>query len=494
MRLGFPGPIDAIRRLPQRGVLLFDFELCRSGGVAEENRWAAECYRRGNDAMQKKNWDLAVEMFSNCVKFGPGNLLYRQLLRNCTKKKYDDNGKGAGTFAKTKLMGIRSRIKKARASENWEEASRAIEEGLLINPWDASLNVELAEVSIKLDRGEIAKFAYMEAIKADSKNKAIYIALAQLLRDRGEYDDAIKTWEMVAKLDPQDLTAMRKITELQTEKTTHRGGYEDAERTRDVMASRPAVRPGEAVAPGQSLETDLRHAIRKDPNSVEPYLKLAAHLKTIKKYQESHDTLVKALEVSNNDPAVREQLEDAELLLMKNSLEDAKQQAQESGDDEARKKAAELSIALRDRRIEVLTSRTERYPANLALKFELATLLMQVQKWAQAIPLLQKASQDPRLKAKAFVSLGKCFVYDKKLPLARGQFERALPDLNPETDPDTFKECRYLLGRVCEELGDSAAAETQYGEILVIDYDYKDARERMEKLQGSQGGSIGLDH
>ncbi|WP_437230894.1 tetratricopeptide repeat protein [Planctomicrobium sp. SH661] len=452
--------------------------------MADEDKWAGDCYRRGNDAMQKENWDLAVEMFSSCVKFKPGNLLYRQFLRNSTKKKYGDNGKGAGTFGKTKLMGIRSRIKKARTAENWEEASKAIEEGLYINPWDTQLNVELAEVSLMLDRGEIAKFAYMEAIRSDPKNKSHYVALATLLRERGEYDDAIKAWEQVSKLDPQDLTAMRRITELQTEKTTHRGGYEDAEKTRDVMANKAAAVAGKSsVAPGESQEADLKHAIRKDPGAVEPYLKLASYYKSVKKFQESHDILVSAVEVSKNDPGVREQLEDAELLLMKFSLEDVKQQAQKTGDEAIRKKAAELSIAMRDRRIEVLTARVERYPSNLSLKYELAMLLMQLQKWTQSIPLLQKASQDPRLKAKAFVSLGKCFVYDKKLPLARGQFERAIPDLNVDVEPETFKECHYLLGRVCEELGDKPAAETHYGEVLVIDYDYKDARERLEKLQ-----------
>jgi len=460
--------------------------------VAEDaNKWAGDCYRRGNDAMQKQNWDLAVEMFSSCVKFVPDNLLYRQFLRNSTKKKYSDNGKGAGTFGKTRLMGIRSRIKKARTAENWEEASKAIEEGLYINPWDVQLNVELAEVSLQLDRGEIAKFAYMEAIKADPKNKSHLVALAELLRDRSEYDEAIKAWEHVSRLDPQDLTAMRKITELQTEKTTHRGGYETAEKTRDVMANRIAASAGKAsqsAAPGESQEADLKHAIRKAPDVIENYLKLASYYKNTKKLQESHDILVKAVEVSQNDPSVREQLEDAELLLLKYALEDAKHKANQGGSDEDRKKAAELSIRLRDRRIEVLTARVERYPSNLSLKFELAQLLMQLQKWTQAIPLLQKSSQDPRLKGKAFVALGKCFVYDKKLPLARGQFERAVPDLNVETEPETFKECHYLLARVCEEIGDGPAAESHYGEVLVVDYDYKDARVRLEKLQENQGG------
>ncbi|HWL06816.1 MAG TPA: tetratricopeptide repeat protein [Planctomicrobium sp.] len=455
--------------------------------MADENKWAGDCYRRGNDAMQKQNWDLAVEMFSSCVKLVPANLLYRQFLRNSTKKKYNDNGKGAGTFGKTKLMGIRSRIKKAKQAEQWEEASKAIEEGLYLNPWDTQLNLELAEVSLKQERGEIAKFAYMEAIRSDQKNRSIYELLADLLTDRGEYDEAIRVWEQIHRLNPADLTASRKITELQTMKTTHRGGYEDAEKTRDVMANKNlAASKGGSAAPGESLEVDLKHAIRKEPERIEPYLKLSTFYRQARRYQESYQVLVKAFEISKNDPGVGEQTEDAELLLKKSELDKAKEKANASGEAEDRKAAAALSVSLRDRRIEVLAKRVERYPANLGIKFDLAELYMQLQKWTQAIPLLQKSSQDPRMKGKAFVALGKCFVYDKKLPLAKGQFERAVPELNAENDPDTFKECHYLLARVCEELKDGPSAEKHYGEVLVLDYEYKDTRERLEKLQSGE--------
>src|SRR4051794_2742517 len=78
-----------------------------------KNQWANDCYRKGVEAMNKKNWDLAVEMFGMCVKLVPDNMGYRQHLRGSEQKKYNDNGTGAGTLAKTKLMGLRNRIKKS---------------------------------------------------------------------------------------------------------------------------------------------------------------------------------------------------------------------------------------------------------------------------------------------------------------------------------------------------------------------------------------------
>ena len=73
---------------------------------------------------------------------------------------------------------------------------------------------------------------------------------------------------------------------------------------------------------------------------------------------------------------------------------------------------------------------------------------------------MQRAAQDSRLKGKALLALGKCFLYDKKAALARAQFERAIPEISFDTDPDSYKEVHYLLGRVCEQVRDFPSAES----------------------------------
>ncbi len=435
--------------------------------------------------MDSSNWEMSVQMFSQCVKLVPDNLTYRQLLRSCTMKKYDDNKKGAGGLAKTKLMSIRGKVKKAKKKEEWEEAAAIAEEGLLINPWDAQLNVDIAEASKALERGEIAKFAYLQAIKTATKDKDIHVALADLLEERLEFEDCQKIWERIAVIDPKDIEVSRKLSGLAALQATKKGNFEDAESASDVAQNKDFASEAKSVsAKADNAETALRHAIRKEPDKVEHYLTLAAQLKTNKKYEESYEILNKAYEISAEDPSVKEQMEDAELLLMKTNVDLAKEKADESEDPEDRKKVAALSKELRVRKIDILTDREVRHSQNMGLKLELATLVMQQQEWSRAIPLLQKSSQDPRLKTKALVLLGKCFMYDNKAALAKGQFARAVPDLDHDTSPDTYKEAHYLLARVCEETDDTEKAIHHFGEVLVVDYDYKDALARLEKLQG----------
>ncbi|MBT5018082.1 tetratricopeptide repeat protein [Planctomicrobium sp.] len=453
--------------------------------MADDNMKARKCYQHGNKAMEAGNWDMAVQMFSQCVKLVPNHLTYRQLLRNSTKKKYGDNKKGAGALGKTKLISLRSKVKKAKQKENWQDASLLAEEGLLLNPWDAQLNVDIAEAAKGMDETEIARFAYVEAVMAAPKDKEIHLALSALLEERGEYTEARKIWERIQIIDPKDIEVSRKLSALDAMQATKQGGFDEADSSSDVKRVKDDGKKGQSMSQrSDDVETALRHAIRKEPEQVEHYLKLASHLKTIRKFEDSYEMMKQALDVSGSDPSIREQLEDAELLLMKHNVDLAKESANQSESPEARQKVAELSKELRTRKIEVLGAREERHPQNLGIKIELANLVMQLQDWSRAIPLLQKASQDPRQKTKALVLLGKCFMYDNKLPLAKSQFERAIPDLNLDNSPETYKEAHYLLARVCEETGDKEKAVHHYGEVLVVDYDYKDAKDRLESLQG----------
>lgn len=475
-------------------------------GGGDRAKWAAENYRRGNEAVEKKNWDLAVENYGMCVRLAPDKLHYRQLLRQTTRKKYNDNGTGAGMLAKAKLMGIRSRLNSARKKADWLEVDKAAEEGLLINPWDVQLLADLGEAHKNLKNLDIARESYRLACAIDKNNKDLHRSLAEILAEKGEYDEATRIWEHVYKLDPLDGHARNMITSMQTLKTTHRGGYDDAKSTLDVTVKKDekpnknayddyaptSKAQANALAPGESVENDMKQAIRKEPENVAHYTKLGLYYRKNKQFDEAAEILTKALQISGNSADIRELVEDVELDKMRLNVELGKARAAKSSDPVDRENVSALSVELIKREIEILGARVERYPQDMNKKYDLATRFMKLQKWTLAIPLMQRASQDPRLKGKALLGLGKCFIYDKKLPLARGQLERAIPELNHEQDPDSYKEGHYLLGRVLEELGDKTNAEKHYGDVLVVDYDYKDCRKRLEDIQGGPGSGATL--
>ena len=97
-----------------------------------------------------------------------------------------------------------------------------------------------------------------------------------------------------------------------------------------------------------------------------------------------------------------------------------------------------------------------------------------------------RLSSDARRKVESLINLGKCFIVEKQYPLARRQFETAVPECKADENQDSFLDLHYTLGRVCEEMKDFKAAINHYQTVLEYDYDYKDNRERLSRLEGGE--------
>jgi tetratricopeptide (TPR) repeat protein len=462
----------------------------------QKKKLAGECFRKGSEAMTAENWDFAVSMFGQCVTFVPENLMYRQVLRGSQRKKYKDNGSGAGKIARMGLIKIRTRLKKAHMSKetDWENIAKTAEEGLQVNPWDAHLNFELGVACRELGYIEIARFSMEDAAKSESDNKEVARTLAALLQEVGDFSASRKMWERVYKLDPTDGEARSKMTHVDAESVMVRGGYEKAENTRDVKQTaydldRPSQSkmPESVDGPGVSAEADLQHAIRKDEANPDNYVKLAAFYRGEKRYDEATSALRTALDASGGDQNIRELVEDAELEQLRYNFELAKEAARSNGDDEAaRKTAAGLRKELWQREVEVFQGRIERYPKDSLLKFELSKRFIQAKQFPKAIPLLQQCTADKRLECDVLVSLGECFINAKNEKLGRRQLEKVVEIVNPIEQPELFKKAHYVLGRICEKVGERDQAEDHYNEVIGAEYGYRDALARLEKLQSGE--------
>ena len=461
--------------------------------MTDKHKHAAECFRKGTEAMSKQNWDYAVKMFDMAIVFDPPNLMYRQTKRGCSQRKYKDNGSGA-KLAGVKLMKVRTLIKKAKLKKDWPSVDRAAEDGLAINPWDASLHFELAEACREREFDEVAVDSYKKAVNNDNKNLTYLKTLGEILRERGEYTEALKQWERIMELQPEDEDARRMVAKLLTEQTMDRGGYEDAKNTRDVKvessatnayAEDRAARAGKMSSEdAMTEEVELQRAIRKEPESVNNYLRLADHYRAQRELEKAAKTLKDALDVSGGDANVREQLEDVELDRMRQNVFLAREDANKHKDNEKiAKRYNSLKSDLVKREIEVLGARVDRYPKDMRLKMELGRRFKTLKEFSKAIPLFQQSVSDVRLKSEALVLLGDCFVQEKKTDLARRQYAKALEGIDPQDEVDRFKHAHYYLGRIYQSQGKREEAENHYTEVLGVDYEYKDVLKRLEKLQ-----------
>ena len=458
--------------------------------MAERNKdLAKKCWKHGSEALAKQNWDLAIQMFFQAAKEDPANLFYRQNLRGAEKKKYGDNGKGAG-MSGLKLRSPKSSVKKAKSKKNWDEMDVAAEEGLRINPWDVDLNTAVAEAAAEREYYQVAKFAYNEALQPDPQNKDLLKQYADMLEEMTEYPEALNVWNRLQRLDKDDKDIQRKITHLTTEQMMKRTRGEEAKTSREVMEAASeydkasGLTPAGVDGPGQDPESDLKRAIRKAPDNPDNYVRLGDLYTKGGKLKQAVAAFRQAADL-NSDPAIVERAEDAELAEMRQRVDQAKAKARDLKDEKRMARAKEAESKMNDRHIEVLRERTERHDKNMRHKYDLGLLLLGKKEAQEAIPHLQRAASDTRFEVGARVALGEAFLMDNKRPLAKRQFETALTKIDVQEQPDDFLKAHYALGRLAEAAGDTAEAEKHYGDVLGVDYNYRDANDRLTGLAGS---------
>ncbi|MBM82748.1 MAG: hypothetical protein CMJ78_19475 [Planctomycetaceae bacterium] len=455
----------------------------------DKKKIAGDCWRKGSEAMSKENWDYAVDMFARAVMLVPDNLVYRQTLRGVETRKYNNNGTGA-KMAGMKLVSVRGKTKKARLKQNWGDLDKAAEEGLAINPWDAQLNADVGDACKNQGFIDVALFAYQKAVQSDPNNKEFLKVLAELYEQRGEYPNAVEAWERIRKIDPLDAEARTKANALAATSVMDRGGYEEADTTKDAMADHEVAKrlgkslDGEADGPGQSEEADLQRAIRKDPENKDVYIHAADFYKREGESIKALPMLQKAYELSGGNEDLKEQVEDVELEIFKKDVDKIKDvMAKRPNDEGLKKRFKKKDDELVTREIDVFKKRVERHNNDVRYKFQLAKRYVKKKQYTDAIPLLQQSVRDNRIAAEALVMLGKCFLAEKKGGLAKRQFDKAIPLLDPTDDADAFCEAHYWMGRICQEQGDLAAAEDHYGAVVECNYNFKDALKRLEQIQ-----------
>jgi len=179
------------------------------------------------------------------------------------------------------------------------------------------------------------------------------------------------------------------------------------------------------------------------------------------------------------------------MMLRNDQIEAEERSRKNPGKERLIEKAKVLKAELLEKEIAFYTHGVENNPSDLKKKYELAKRLFDARQYSKAIPLLQQAVANPTMKSDVLVLLGECFVRDGKLDLARRQLEKALDGLSAQDRPDAFKTAHYLLGRIYEKAGKTEQAEHHYGEIMAVDYEYKDVLKRMEEMQGATEGGIG---
>ena len=111
--------------------------------------------------------------------------------------------------------------------------------------------------------------------------------------------------------------------------------------------------------------------------------------------------------------------------------------------------------------------RVEKYPTDLAIRYEMGALYFQTGKIDEAIQEFQKAQGNPHKRLAAMNYLGQCYAKRKMYDLAVRAFQNAIKE-KPVFD-DEKKDLIYNLGSVLELMGKKEEAIDQFKQIYEVD-------------------------
>lgn len=436
-----------------------------------------QAYQHGSKMMAAGNFDYAHECFTQCVVGDPANLLYTQNLLGNLQKKYNNNKKGA-KMASVRSAGSKGSVKKSALQKDWTAVIKSGIEVLALNPWDTSTLLAMAAASEKLENDEV-ELAYLRAaLDADINDVDINRQAGRALARQSQFDQAIICWNRVLNADKNDDEAKRAVANLTVERTITKGGYEGAESTTDVRAGEEEPAVGLQLTPERRLEKE----IEKNPTEISNYLQLAELHRSKENFEDAEKWYTQALEASGGDVNVRERLEDFQLSRRRDAVDIAEKRLEAESTEANQNQLKRLKAELNQAELEIFSSRSERYPSNLQLKFEVGLRLKRAGKYPEAIKPLQEARNEPRSKGLVLLNLGECFQQIKQFKLAMSNYAEAV-DAIPDTDPDNKKLALYRAGLLAMvAFKDLDAAENYFTTLAGHDFGYKDVAARLDKI------------
>ena len=199
------------------------------------------------------------------------------------------------------------------------------------------------------------------------------------------------------------------------------------------------------------------------------------------RYVDAEEVFKQKLEASNNDPTVREEIEDVQLRALRSKMAEGGKKARESGIEADKKEYERLKMTVIEKELEVYRNRCERYPNNLIFRYELAQRYQWKGDLGEAIKEYQVAKADPRKRGMCLINLGECFRNIKQYHLAMNHFEQAVQEI-PDREQEYKKLAFYRAGKLAMMLKDLPKAEKYLTTLASMDYTFRDTSDLLERL------------
>src|ERR1022692_2833204 len=460
--------------------------------IAEISRDLRLLYQKGNDALQRENADYAVDLFNQVLAKEPAFYDCRKALRAAQVKKAGESG--TGVFKKMKRRaGSSPMVAKAQLTlrRNPAEAMVIAEQILNGDPGNSGAHRIILEAATTLELPRTAVMSLEVLCKHSPKDKDLVIRTAEALVANGEIARAEKILGEAARNFPNDPDISQTHKNLSASKTLGQGGYEslggegsfrDALRNKDEAVSleqEKRVQKSEDVT--ERLINEYEARLQTEPDNLK-LLRSLAELYTQKKQFDlalkCYDR-VKSSDMGASDATLDRAMADTKVKRFEQQLSELNPFAPEHAEEVTRVRAEKLAFQMAE-----CQKRVEKFPTDLAIRFEMGVLYFQAGKIGEAIQEFQKAQNSPHKRLPAMNYLAQCFAKRKMFDLAAKTLQTAIKE--KAVFDEEKKELIYNLGCVLESMGKKDEAIEQLKLIYEVDASYKDVGTKVDAYYAGQ--------
>lgn len=446
---------------------------------------------KGKEAATRDNFDYAVTLFSQVLKKEPSCYEVRHALRNVQFNKAG----GRTTFFKKVFKGATTSPLLAKAQlalrNDPAEAMCLAEQMLDADPYNSSGHKIIAEASEALELPQTLLMSLDLLVKNSPKDKALVIQHANALADAGENAKAENLLTELSNEMPTDAEVAKELKNLSARRTMNEGGYDaladgkgsyrdvlrNEEEAQELEQEQRVVKPEDLT---EQLLSEYESRIQTESNNLKLIRSLAEVYAQKNRFDESlalYDRLTTT--EMGDDPALIRAITETKVKKLDHQISQLDAAAPDHAEQAARIETEKSAFQLEDCKKQV-----EKFPTDLAMRYELGTLYFKAGKISEAIQEFQRAQNNPHKRLAAMNGLAQCFAQRKMFDLAARTLQNAIKEKSMMDEEK--KDLLYNLGDVLDKMGKGDESIEQFKLVYEVDIGYRDVAAKVDAYYAGQ--------
>ncbi len=440
-------------------------------------------WKYGEDAYDKQNYGYAVTMYRRVLKSAPEVLEIREKLHEAQLKAI--GGRSTffrGMWAGLVAAGVGMYNAKLAKDGRHKEAIDLGEYCMTIDPTNSSACMAVAKAASEAELFPVAKLTMEHAYKHNPKDITVIEYLAWVYQQMNEGKNCLRMYQALRNLQPNKQVWEKKVQEASALASMERGNWTEVEGGGEEADFRKVIKNSDeaalleqegrthATAEGRQKLIENQITATEQQMTTENCKKLADLYSQDRQYDKAIEWYHKSMEVADvEDPSVLRSITEIEVRKLQQQLKEL----QEQGAPE--EQIAEVEWKIHDTRRDAAQYLLKKFPNNHDVRFEFAQLLIEEEKYDEALPHFQRIQQNPRYRIQACMFVGNCFQGKGVYDLATDQYKTVINEVYHMDD--NKKEAYYQLGKCYEQLDQPDDAIKCYKEIYQVDVSYRDVQD-----------------